>query len=333
MAWSFFRVLLTPAGYLPNASDRARAAGVDPERHGEQGSAPNEDDKVYGKRPTAKEVRAFLQTQPLASQPTWIARNDATDGTRYCGICEVTKYDRVHHCSEVNRCVKKFDHFCPWVGGALGHTRYKFFFQFVTYVAIYSVLLVVTFAVAVGQRKAAIRRNDGTSIPHNVGLWYSCIALGGLFALMMIPFSFFHGRQILLNLTTLESIAAHDITVIHQTERTTPSGEKVPIKERVTLSSGVNPFDLGLWRNWQQVMGEFKADRWVVLRVLNWILPIQQSPGDGLLYPWNPAVLEELARRDTQLSVTLLSESTQTAMDNEEATRAQEKLAAASPQT
>lgn len=312
MGSSFFRIVLTPAGYIPNAKDRAGAAGTDLEQFSPSRDLLDKNDRPHGIRPTAKEVRAFMQVAPLETERIWIARMDATDGTRYCATCEATKYDRVHHCSEVNRCVKKFDHFCPWVGGPLGHTRYKFFFQFVTYVAIYCIFLVVTFGVAVSQRKAAINRRDGTFIPDNVGLWYSCIALGGLFGLMMVPFSLFHGRQIMLNQTTLESIDAHDITIIYQTQRKTPSGEVFPIKERVTLGTGVNPFDLGLWRNWQQVMGEFKADHWVVFRILGWFLPVQGSPGDGLHYPWNPAVLEHLASRDTGINVTLLAEGRQT---------------------
>ncbi len=33
---------------------------------------------------------------------------------RYCSVCQVYKPDRAHHCREVQRCVCKMDHFCPW---------------------------------------------------------------------------------------------------------------------------------------------------------------------------------------------------------------------------
>ena len=32
----------------------------------------------------------------------------------FCNYCWNWKFDRTHHCSEVNRCVRRMDHFCPW---------------------------------------------------------------------------------------------------------------------------------------------------------------------------------------------------------------------------
>ena len=32
----------------------------------------------------------------------------------FCNSCWNWKPDRTHHCSEVNRCVRRMDHFCPW---------------------------------------------------------------------------------------------------------------------------------------------------------------------------------------------------------------------------
>lgn len=32
----------------------------------------------------------------------------------WCSSCLIFKPDRTHHCSEVDRCVRKMDHFCPW---------------------------------------------------------------------------------------------------------------------------------------------------------------------------------------------------------------------------
>ncbi len=32
----------------------------------------------------------------------------------WCSTCENWKPDRAHHCREIERCVRKMDHFCPW---------------------------------------------------------------------------------------------------------------------------------------------------------------------------------------------------------------------------
>ena len=39
---------------------------------------------------------------------------------RWCPDCYAFKPDRSHHSSEMNRCVYKMDHYCPWVGGMIG---------------------------------------------------------------------------------------------------------------------------------------------------------------------------------------------------------------------
>ena len=33
----------------------------------------------------------------------------------WCSICMNWKVDRSHHCREVGRCVRKMDHYCPWL--------------------------------------------------------------------------------------------------------------------------------------------------------------------------------------------------------------------------
>lgn len=41
---------------------------------------------------------------------------------KWCSECRNWKPDRAHHSSEVGRCVRKMDHYCPWVGGMVSET-------------------------------------------------------------------------------------------------------------------------------------------------------------------------------------------------------------------
>lgn len=41
---------------------------------------------------------------------------------KWCSQCQYWKPDRAHHSSELGRCVRKMDHFCPWVGGMVSET-------------------------------------------------------------------------------------------------------------------------------------------------------------------------------------------------------------------
>lgn len=46
------------------------------------------------------------------------------------------KPPRAHHDSVTNRCIVKFDHFCPWVGNAIGALNHKFFCLFIFYTSL-----------------------------------------------------------------------------------------------------------------------------------------------------------------------------------------------------
>lgn len=60
--------------------------------------------KAYPLNPAGLEV--FYTKDVFVCQP---------DGRPiYCSTCCQFKTDRAHHCREVNRCVRKMDHFCPW---------------------------------------------------------------------------------------------------------------------------------------------------------------------------------------------------------------------------
>lgn len=54
------------------------------------------------------------------SKDVFICENDGVP--RWCSSCQTWKPDRTHHSSDIDRCVRKMDHFCPWVGGIISET-------------------------------------------------------------------------------------------------------------------------------------------------------------------------------------------------------------------
>lgn len=44
----------------------------------------------------------------------------------WCSDCQNWKPDRAHHSNDIQRCVKKMDHYCPWAGGMIGETGKHF---------------------------------------------------------------------------------------------------------------------------------------------------------------------------------------------------------------
>lgn len=73
---------------------------------------------------------------------------------RRCHKCNDNyKPNRAHHDSVTGRCIVKFDHFCPWVGNAIGALNHKFFVLFVGYTmssCFFSLLLIAMRAVHCG---------------------------------------------------------------------------------------------------------------------------------------------------------------------------------------
>lgn len=60
--------------------------------------------------------------------------NNRARALRRCPKCNDNfKPGRAHHDSVTGRCVVKFDHFCPWVGNAVGAMNHKFFVLFIGY--------------------------------------------------------------------------------------------------------------------------------------------------------------------------------------------------------
>jgi palmitoyltransferase len=221
-----------------------------------------------------------------------------TDGRpRWCSSCCNWKMDRAHHCSEIERCVKKMDHYCPWVGGIVAETSFKFFVQFTFYTAIHCAIVIVA-AVICFQSK--VRNDMGID-----GVIIGAVAVAALFGLFTFTMTATSIRYILVNLTTIDYLKSKN--VVHQLAIRVPQGTQPtqsynvityplpkttnatnPTLQTIATESssqrdqlatrtfaivktemGENPWNLGYYRNWKSVMGD---------NLIDWLLPIRGSP-------------------------------------------------------
>ncbi|CEL02988.1 hypothetical protein ASPCAL04149 [Aspergillus calidoustus] len=121
----------------------------------------------------------------------------------YCSKCCHYKPDRTHHCREVDRCVRKMDHFCPWVGGVVSEKSFKFFIQFVFYTAVFCAFVLIVLAIFT----AELRRETGDVNPH----WAIGIGLSGFFGIFTFGMTLSSLQLAMMNLTTIENLSRRSV--------------------------------------------------------------------------------------------------------------------------
>lgn len=52
------------------------------------------------------------------------------NGDFVCAYCEVRRPSHIKHCQHCNKCVRKFDHHCPWINNCVGQNNHRIFFVF-----------------------------------------------------------------------------------------------------------------------------------------------------------------------------------------------------------
>lgn len=81
-----------------------------------------------------------------SGNPFEVTQLDRSGKLRYCSRCEQFKPDNAHHCAMCERCVYRFDHFCPMTANAIGRDNSKYFFLFLGYIPVGAFHIVLTTA-------------------------------------------------------------------------------------------------------------------------------------------------------------------------------------------
>lgn len=277
----------------PHSRNTRNMTGLELEKtNGPHTPATGSDGYALAAGPPTSEAAVGQETSNLHKMYTKEVFSCEGDGRPiWCSTCLNFKPDRAHHCREVGRCVRKMDHFCPWVGGVISETSFKFFLQFTTWASFYCIFNLIVMAIFV----AELKRQTNTMNVH----WVITLAFGGLFGLFTLGMSFSSMQFVLLNTTTIENLSRHSkvwtlavlipknslhsipppfhtITyplgyVGPNQDEARPEIPAVQLRKFAILHSkpGENPWDLGPFRNFKSVMG----DRWY-----DWFLPIRYSP-------------------------------------------------------
>lgn len=184
------------------------------------------------------------------------------------------KPDRAHYCKALGYTVLRMDHHCPWIGNTVGFHNHKFFYLFL----IYATTTCAYFGVNILHMLVAITLPALST--------FLLIGAEGLVILLLSilgPFLAFHTWLLINNMTTVEfaaSYAKRDSEKDADCEKGSKQGNGE--------SHEKSPYDVGLYKNVRQVLGD---------NPILWFVPVQGSTRAGLSFELNAQAAESRANQ------------------------------------
>lgn len=204
---------------------------------------------------------------------------------RWCSKCYCFKPDRTHHCSSCRRCVLRMDHHCPWFATCIGFRNQKFFLQFLIYVSFFCMTCCLCAAYAVYDY---LYRLDALTSEYLSLNWVAVLVVSFVMGFAVTIFASYSTWLATQNKTVLESLEAVRY-------KTSLPSRQFRYREAPSSNNVGNIFDLGYYRNMQEIMG---------YNLWEWFIPLRSSAGgDGTSFPINQAVYEkaqEAARQEQE---------------------------------
>ncbi|RYO77679.1 hypothetical protein DL766_008909 [Monosporascus sp. MC13-8B] len=223
---------------------------------------------------------------------------------KWCSECCNWKPDRVHHSSEIARCVYRMDHYCPWVGGMVGENCRKppSLRHLVAGIAIAAFFGIFNFLMTVTSMRYVFLNMTNVDM------------LGARRKVHQLAVRVPHGPRSTDSFTTVTyplpklelgiNGEANRRSRPRATDNSGPGGrangaspdprDDLATRTFAILKTepGENPWHLGYWENWKSVMGT---------NFIDWLLPIRKSPcanhenGESF-YPMGPVLVDIRAR-------------------------------------
>lgn len=101
-----------------------------------------------------------------------VVRGGRTYPLKYCGTCRIFRPPRSHHCAVCDRCVKVFDHHCPWLGTCVGAHNYRHFSVLVYSLTVLASLVCTLCALHLWRKTVATDGGFADALLHERG-WLS----------------------------------------------------------------------------------------------------------------------------------------------------------------
>merc|ERR1719150_2515347 len=109
---------------------------------------------------------------------------NADETQNVCITCKTNVPLRSKHCKELDRCVYRYDHFCPFIGTAIGRSNHAFFILFLTW---FLITMLWYFYLSVNSFLRLDRR-DLSPIKKSVLIELILASIAGINAFLMLIF-------------------------------------------------------------------------------------------------------------------------------------------------
>ncbi|KAF4978843.1 hypothetical protein FZEAL_4845 [Fusarium zealandicum] len=169
---------------------------------------------------------------------------------KWCSECRAWKPDRAHHSSELERCVRKMDHLCPWVGGMVSETSFNFFVQFTYYCTFFCAMCIATTAYSF-----RLQQRDGQPTDVRLMVALALSSFLGFFSLIMAFTAF---RFVFTNITNIDMFRKQQTfrLAVRVPQSTQPTDQYQTITYPLTASAwGPNGPEMGRVHGMGQVDG------------------------------------------------------------------------------
>ncbi|XP_059153590.1 palmitoyltransferase ZDHHC12-B-like isoform X2 [Physella acuta] len=157
---------------------------------------------------------------------------------RVCDYCEIMQPMRAKHCEDCNKCVRKFDHHCPWLEACIGERNHRYFWLFLLSTF---VLIACTFYITWNAFEFRLFWSDWIETNAILFIDVFILFIGGMVVMGLLGF---HSYLMFKGLTTWEAASRERITYLKY------------------LDEDYNPFNEGLCRNLYQFLFACRFRKW-----------------------------------------------------------------------